>query len=192
MNAVLLQICTGCVTTTRAAQWLPYVAEAMAAYQINTPLRQAAFLAQIGHESGGLRYAQEIWGPTPAQSRYEGRADLGNAQRGDGKRYRGHGLIQVTGRRNHARARDRLRAKFPDRDVPDFEASPDALALPEWAALSAADFWDEHHLNDWADAGDFDGVSDIINRGHKTPRDGDANGYADRLARYYIARKVLA
>ena len=192
MTPEQLAACTGCPRVTLAASWLAPIEAAMAAYGIDTPLRQAAFLAQIGHESGGLQYAREIWGPTPAQARYEGRADLGNTQPGDGKRFRGHGLIQVTGRFNHARMRDRLRAKFPERDVPDFEASPEALALPEWAALSAADFWDDHGLNKWADAGDFDGVSDIINRGRKTAKEGDANGYADRLARYNEAREVLA
>ncbi len=70
--------------------------------QINTPARAAAFLAQVGHESGQLRYLREIWGPTPAQVRYEGRADLGNAQPGDGKRFMGRGLIQITGRKNYA------------------------------------------------------------------------------------------
>lgn len=193
MTPQQLAICTGCARIPLAASWLAAIEAAMVAYDINTPLRQAAFLAQIGHESGGLRYAKEVWGPTAAQLRYEGRADLGNTQPGDGKRYRGHGLIQITGRYNHAAVRDRLRAKFHSDGpwVPDFEADPEALALPEWAALSAADFWYSHNLNKWADAGDFDGVSDIINRGRKTAKDGDANGYDDRLARYYAARKVL-
>ena len=192
MTPEQLAACTGCPRVALAASWLAPIEAAMAAYGIDTPDRQAAFLAQVGHESGGLQYPREIWGPTPAQERYEGRADLGNTQPGDGKRFRGHGLIQVTGRDNHARARDRLRAKFPERDVPDFEADPEALALPEWAALSAADFWEAHDLNKWADAGDFDGVSDVINRGRKTAKEGDANGYGDRLARYYAARKVLS
>lgn len=192
MTPEQLAACTGCPRVALAASWLAPIEAAMAAYGIDTPDRQAAFLAQVGHESGGLQYPREIWGPTPAQARYEGRADLGNTQPGDGKRFRGHGLIQVTGRDNHARARDRLRAKFPERDVPDFEADPEALALPEWAALSAADFWEAHDLNKWADAGDFDGVSDVINRGRKTAKEGDANGYGDRLARYYAARKVLS
>jgi putative chitinase len=74
---------------------------AMDRYQINTRLRMAAFVAQIGHESGQLIYVRELWGPTPAQSRYEGRKDLGNTVAGDGLRYRGRGLIQVTGRANY-------------------------------------------------------------------------------------------
>jgi putative chitinase len=174
-----------------AAAWLSPIEEAMREYGIDTPLRQAAFLAQIGHESGGLQYASELWGPTLAQQRYEVRADLGNLQPGDGRRFRGHGLIQITGRYNHARIRDRLRERFPDRDVPDFEVMPEALALREWAALSAADYWDEHNLNHWADLPDFDGVSDMINRGRKTAKEGDANGFADRLARYQSALATL-
>lgn len=175
----------------RAGVFLGPLNDAMAEYGIDTPARQAAFLAQVCAESGSLRYTSELWGPTPTQTRYEGRADLGNTQAGDGKRFRGHGLIQTTGRFNHARVRDRLRAKFPDRNVPDFEVNPELLADVEWAAVSAADFWDEHNLNKWADAADIDGVSDMINRGRKTAAIGDANGYAERLAAYNRAKEVL-
>ena len=114
--------------------------------EINTPARVAAFLAQVGHESGGFRYTTEIWGPTTAQQRYDGRKDLGNPQPGDGSRFRGHGLIQTTGRYNHARVRDRLRQRLGP-DVPDFEAQPELLAADEWAATSAADYWDDKGLN---------------------------------------------
>lgn len=176
----------------RAGVFLGPLNDAMDEFGIDTLLRQAAFLAQVCVESGSLRYTVEIWGPTPTQARYQGRADLGNTQPGDGKRFRGHGLIQITGRFNHARARDRLRSKFPGRSVPDFEADPEALALPEWSALSAADFWDDHNLNKWADSGDFDGVCDMINRGRKTAAIGDANSYAERLAFYKTALKVLS
>ena len=61
----------------------------MALYAIDSPKRQAAFIAQIGHESGRLIYVRELWGPTPAQERYEGRADLGNTEKGDGFKFRG-------------------------------------------------------------------------------------------------------
>jgi len=192
MTPLQLQICTGCARPATAAAWLPVIVESMALYGIDTPTRQAAFLAQVGVESGGLRYTTELWGPTPTQARYEGRLDLGNTQPGDGSRFRGHGLIQTTGRRNHARVRDRLRARFPGRDIPDFEASPESLALQEWAALSAADFWDEHGVNKWADAGDFDGVCDAVNRGHKTAKEGDANGYAERLALFLEGLRALS
>lgn len=168
----------------RAQMWLPYLCAAMDAYAIDTPERIAAFLAQVGHESGGLRYTSEFWGPNEAQARYEGRVDLGNTQPGDGSRFRGHGLIQITGRANHARVRDRLRAKFPGRAVPDFEALPVMLTQPEWAALSAADYWDDKGLNALADVGDYMRITRRIN--------GGTNGYEDRLARWETAKGVLA
>lgn len=167
-----------------AQAFAPVIDAAMEAYEINTPGRQAAFLAQIGHESGGLHWLIEIWGPTIAQQHYEGRLDLGNTEPGDGSKYRGHGLLQTTGRGNHARARDRLRAKFPDLDVPDFEQEPKRLAEPQWAALSAADFWADHGLNDLADAGDFMRITRKIN--------GGLNGYDQRLALFETAKEVLA
>jgi putative chitinase len=85
----------------RATEWLPHIQAAMDEFDINTPQRQAAFLAQIGHESGGLHWVTEIWGPTETQRRYEGRADLGNTEPGDGVRFKGRGLIQTTGRANY-------------------------------------------------------------------------------------------
>ena len=191
ITSAQLSTCTG-ATSALAVRWLPHVQEALDAYMIDTRERIAAFLANVGHESGGLRYTTELWGPTDAQRGYEGRADLGNTQAGDGSRYRGHGLIQTTGRANHARARDRLRARFPDMVIPDFEDSPELLAADEWAALSAADFWDDHNLNTWADMGSFDGVCDIINRGHKTRPEGDANGYPERLRLFNAALAVLS
>ncbi len=173
MTPEQLSICTG-ATLMKATGWLSEIQAAMDTYKINTPLRQAAFLAQIGHESGGLQWVSELWGPTAAQARYEGRADLGNTQPGDGSRFRGHGLIQTTGRANHAAVRDRLRVRFPD--APDFEAQPTELTLPQWAALSAADFWDMKRLNALADTGDFIGITKKIN--------GGMNGYNKRRELY--------
>ena len=177
----------------RTQLFLPFLTEAMNAYYISlTSDRMAYFLANVGHESGGLRYTTEIWGPTPTQLRYEGRQDLGNTQPGDGSLFRGHGLFQTTGRANHAAARDRLRSKFPELDVPDFEAEPHRLAEPFWAAYSAADFADMENLNAVADSGDFDGYCDRINRGHKTRAEGDSNGYAERFALLGRAREEFA
>lgn len=87
----------------RAGVSVPALNRAMERCQINTPAHQAAFLAQIGHESGQLKWVKEIWGPTPAQSCYEGRKDLGNTEPGDGRQFFGRGLIQVTGRENYRR-----------------------------------------------------------------------------------------
>jgi putative chitinase len=168
----------------RAQNWLPHIQRTLDAFEINTWLRVSAFLAQIGHESAGLRFTTELWNPAQveAQSRYEGRADLGNTQAGDGFKFRGHGLIQVTGRANHAAARDCLRVKFGPR-VPDFEQEPHRLAEPEWAALSAGEYWWRHNLNELADNSNFIRITRKIN--------GGTNGYADRLTRYETAMNVL-
>lgn len=176
-----LKAATGC-TQERADLYAPLLSDACGFYKINTPDRLAAFLAQIGHESVSLKYSKEIWGPTPAQQRYEGRKDLGNTQPGDGERYKGHGLIQTTGRFNHAAVRDRLRKHFGSA-VPDFEADPEKLAEPKWAAWSAADYWDWKGLNELADRGDFKLITLRINGGQ--------NGAADRERRWEIARQVL-
>lgn len=180
MTPELIAACTG-ARLERAARFAPYLSAGMAFYGIDTPARQAAFLAQIGHESGGLRYVSEIWGPTPAQRRYEGRKDLGNTRPGDGSRFRGHGLIQTTGRKNHALVRDRLRERFDN--VPDFEQEPAALTDTQWASLSACDYWDMRSLNAHADAGDFETISRKIN--------GGLNGYEDRCVRWEAAKKAL-
>lgn len=175
--------CTG-ASLEKAAIYAIALWNAMQAFGITNKARMAAFLAQIGHESGGLRYVREIWGPTPAQMGYEGRADLGNTMPGDGRRYPGHGLIQITGRANHAKARDRLRAKFPMLEVPDFEAEPDTLMLPQWSALSAAEFWARKGCNEMADVGNFIGITKRIN--------GGTNGLADRQERHARAQAALS
>lgn len=180
LTAQQLRAATGC-TAARADDWLPHITKACETFAINTPARLAAFLAQIGHESGRLVYVREIWGPTPAQQRYEGRADLGNTQPGDGKRYMGRGLIQTTGRANYCATRDGLAAYLPN--VPDFEAMPALLERPDLAAMSAAWFWHSRELNTFADLGDFIRITKRIN--------GGTNGLADRLALYEAAKTVL-
>lgn len=171
------------VSADVADWWDDYLNEAMDAYEINSKLRIAAFLAQIGHESGRLHYTTEIWGPTRAQKRYEGRRDLGNIYPGDGKRFRGHGLIQITGRANHKRTTQRLKDRFPHLPIPDFSVDPDKLALPRWAALSAADFWDMKNLNRLADAQQFLVITKSINGGY--------NGLSDRKKLYQNFLRVL-
>lgn len=153
------------------------------AYEINTPLRLAHFLAQVGHESGALQFNREIWGPTAAQERYEGRADLGNTQAGDGRRYMGRGLLQTTGRANYRSLRDRLRVE-KKLDAPDFEAAPELLEQPRWAALSACDYWEMRNINALADRDDHEAVTRAVN--------GGTNGIEDRRRRLERAKAVLA
>lgn len=186
MSPEAIAACTG-ARIDRATRFAPFLSAGMAFYGIDTPARQAAFLAQIGHESAGLKYVSEIWGPTAAQERYEGRKDLGNNKPGDGSKFRGHGLIQTTGRANHAAVRDRLRQRFDN--VPDFEADPEALMDSQWAALSACDYWDMKHLNELADAGEFEEISARINGRNRTT--GLPNGYEDRCERWEYAKRAL-
>ena len=175
MNAKKLALCTG-ARIDRAAEWLPSIVDAMAEFEINTPQRQAAFLAQIGHESGGLHWTVEIWGPTDAQRRYEGRKDLGNTQIGDGYRFRGRGLLQTTGRANYKATGEALGV--------DLIAEPERLGTPPLAARSAGWYWQRHRLNELADAGDFRLITRRIN--------GGSNGYDDRLRLWAAAKEVLA
>lgn len=180
--ASTVQAATGS-TATLAALFTPHLADACVAYGITTPERLAAFLAQIGHESGSLKYTRELWGPTPAQQRYEGKAGLGNTQPGDGHRFLGRGLIQCTGRDNYGRVRDHLRARLGEQQVPDFLAYPEQLEQPRWAAWSAAEWWASHGCNELADAGDFDALTRRIN--------GGLNGQPDRLARWERCKALL-
>jgi putative chitinase len=186
LTAPQLATATG-ATVARAELLLRPLQDAMQRYAINTPLRMAMFLPNVGHESGGLQWLSERWGPTPAQAAYEGRADLGNTQPGDGKKYRGRGLLQTTGRANFRALRDRLRAQ--GLDCPDFEAAPDTVALPQWAALSAGDYVSMRKLNDKADAGDFLGYCIGINGRNRAT--GLPNGWDDRQRLYAWACKVL-
>ena len=171
-------------TPERAALWQPYLDAACALFSIDSPNRLAAFLAQIGHESGHLVYVREIWGPTPAQARYEGRLDLGNIQIGDGRRFLGRGLIQTTGRANYRATYNGLIEFLPE--VPDFEASPEELEQCDMAALSAAWYWNSRNLNALADVGDDDSFIQITRS-----INGGTNGLAERQALYAAAKAVL-
>lgn len=149
---------------------------AMQNYQIVGPKRMTAFIAQIGHESGQLQYVREIWGPTDAQKKYEGREDLGNTLTGDGRKYCGRGLIQITGRANYAACGEALGL--------DLVAHPELLELPQHAAMSAAWFWKQKGLNELADKDQFNTITRRIN--------GGLNGLQDRLDIWSRARAVLA
>ena len=159
-----------------AGVFVPVLNAAMGHYQIVGTKRVAAFIAQIGHESGQLKYVKEIWGPTAAQARYEGRKDLGNTVAGDGSKYRGRGLIQITGRANYMTCGEGLGL--------DLIKQPELLEKPQHACMSAAWFWATKGLSTLADAGQFDKITRRINGGQ--------NGAADRQALYARALKVLA
>ncbi|PTC24768.1 chitinase [Pseudomonas aylmerensis] len=160
----------------QAGVFVPVLNAAMGKYGIVTKLRIAAFIAQVGHESGQLRYVREIWGPTAQQAGYEGRVDLGNNVSGDGFKYRGRGLIQITGRANNAACGEALGL--------DLINQPTLLEQPQYAAMSAAWFWSMRGLNTLADQGEFVKITRRIN--------GGLNGLADRQALYEKALKVLA
>lgn len=167
----------------RAEKWLPYLQAAMDEFQITTPERCAHFLAQIAHESGRFAFLRELWGPTRTQARYEGRRDLGNVVAGDGFRFRGRGLIQITGRANYRAAAAAL-------GVP-LLLQPEMLERPDIAARASAWWWHENGLNELADIGNVDHVSDRINRGRITAAVGDSNGYPERKQLTDRALRVL-
>ncbi|RMQ79886.1 Lysozyme [Pseudomonas syringae pv. tomato] len=151
----------------------------MSKYAIVTRLRIAAFLAQVGHESGQLRYVREL-GSDQYLDKYDtGRlADrLGNTPEDDddGQLYRGRGLIQVTGRDNYAACAEALGL--------DLLEHPELLERPEHAAMSAAWFWHRAGLNTLADKSDFLAITKRIN--------GGTNGQVDRQMLYERALKVL-
>lgn len=164
------------IPLARAQKWAPALTAAVEDGKINTRLRQAAFLAQIGHESGSLVYVKELGGPSYF-AKYDGRKDLGNTQPGDGAKFCGRGLIQVTGRANYRTASQVL---FGDERL---LFSPELLEKPEWAAKSAVWFWSTRNLNELADADRFTDLTKKIN--------GGTNGLEDRKARYRLALSVL-
>lgn len=159
------------LTPARCAEIASGLGAAAAPAGINTPARAAAFVAQLAHESCAFRYCKEIWGPTDVQRRYEGRADLGNTQKGDGYRYWGRGWIQLTGRHNYR--------KFGVILGLDLEGNPDLAARADVAARLAAAYWAERGLNALADQGNFREITHRINGGY--------NGLADRERYYALA-----
>lgn len=177
-----------------AEKFLQAIIDTCDKYEINTPARQLCFLAQVGHESGGLFYTEEL----ASGKAYEGRKDLGNTKPGDGVRYKGRGIIQITGRANYT-------ALSKDLGV-DFVNNPSLLGgknvkscSPEqlrYAALSAGWFWNRTKLNQYADKIDiskpiesepnlqaFKDMTRKINGGY--------NGLQDRVARFKAGQKIF-
>lgn len=200
------QRATGVSNAIRDA-WFPHIASSMAAFGITTPLRQAHFLAQTGHESAGflkveegLNYSENaltaMFGKriTAEQARAYGRNAMhpanqnmiasiiyanrngnGDVNSGDGYRYRGRGLIQITGKANYAALVKQLGA--------DVVADPDLLLGYRLAAMSAAAWWKNHGLNELADSDDVSRITRIIN--------GGTNGLEDRKSRLIKAKGIL-
>lgn len=142
-------------------------------FGINTPLRIAAFLSQIAHESGSLLYTEEL----ASGIKYEGRKDLGNTKKGDGVKYKGRGLIQITGRANYEEVSKSLGM--------DFVEQPELLKTTVWAALSAGLWWNKrsNKLNIAADSRDIKRITKIVN--------GGTNGLAERTQYYNRALKTF-
>ncbi|MBN1208936.1 MAG: LysM peptidoglycan-binding domain-containing protein [Myxococcaceae bacterium] len=159
------------LSQAKAEQYLPHLNRAMQEAGINTKERKAMFLAQLAHESGQLRYMEEI----ASGAAYEGRRDLGNTQPGDGVRFKGRGPIQLTGRSNYRAAGKALGI--------DLENNPKRAADPDVGFRTAAWFWNSRGLNRFADQGNFREVTRRINGGY--------NGLADREAYYRRALSVL-
>jgi putative chitinase len=164
------------VDSARSATYLAPLNAACRKFDIVTPERACAFLAQVAHESDHFQYVVEIWGPTEAQKRYEGRVDLGNVYQGDGARFRGRGLIQITGRANYAAV-----GQFFGWSL---QSTPAFLESPVGACLSAGWFWMSRGCNELADVNDFRGITRKIN--------GGLNGYSSRLDNWIAVRKACA
>lgn len=171
LTAQQLAACMPGLREPELSQYLPLLIAAMAKGQINTRLRIAAFLAQLGHESVSLTRFEE----GASGDAYEGRADLGNLHPGDGRRFKGRGPIQITGRANYRAAGRALGI--------DLETHPELAATPEHGFRIAVWYWTSRKLNDLADGGRIDTITLRIN--------GGMNGAADRRARYAGCLAVL-
>ncbi len=162
------------------ALYLPCLNAALQAYGFDTVLRTAAFTAQLAHESAEFRFMEELWGPIAAQLRYEPPGDLaarlGNTQPGDGKRFKGRGALQITGRFNYKKYGDLLGI--------DLVGEPQRAAQADVAFATAGLFWKTNGLNELADAEQFVTITRRIN--------GGTNGLADRQRYYALAKAALA
>lgn len=145
-------------------------------FGLDKPHRLVHYFSQLGHESADFRFDREIWGPTPAQERYDTRTDLGNtpARDGDGKKYLGRTAMQLTGKDNYRAFREWCRQE--GLDCPDFVEDPDAVNRDPWEGLVPIFYWQKRDLNRWADQGDVETITKKIN--------GGKNGFADRIDRF--------
>lgn len=186
----------------KAEEWIDAINETFDRFDISTPERQACFLGQCAHESGGfatlvenLNYSAaslcRVWPkrfPTVTDGQncernpqkiankvYANRMGNGDEESGEGFKYRGRGLIQLTGKSNYEACGEALGV--------DLMENPDLVATPKYAALSAGWFWDKNNLNKFADANDMTGLTKKIN--------GGTHGLDDRVARTQAAIDIL-
>jgi len=158
-------------TSINRLKYISYLNQYMDEFEINTIQRKQFFLSQIGHESGQLRYCEEI----ASGKAYEGRVDLGNINLGDGVKFKGRGLIQITGRSNYFK----LSRAFSV----NFIVTPELLKDPKYAVKSACWFWKTNGLNEIADTGDFKKVTKKINGGY--------NGLDDRFKLFELCKQFI-
>jgi len=171
MNALQLKSIATYASDKNVQLYAPLLEKYMPMYGINTKLRQAAFIATIIHESASFKYTKEI----ASGKAYEGRKDLGNIYPGDGERFRGRSLIQVTGRTNYIEVSEALNI--------DFLEKPHLLEQPENAVKASCWWWKSHGCNELADTGDIKKVTRRVN--------GGLNGLEDRKRWYNKALEVL-
>jgi len=159
--------------------YLPFLRSAMDEFDINTPLRAAAFLSQITYESAELRFLEEIWGPTAWQRGYEPPGaiarQLGNVHPGDGKRFRGRGALLIAGRANYQKYGQLLGI--------DLVSNPDLAASPQIAFRIACLFWNHRGFNALADQQEIMAITKGINAG--------LAGVEQRLQVYALAKRLL-
>lgn len=148
-----------------------YLDKHMEKYEVNTYLRICHFIAQAAHESASFRTLEEY----ASGEAYEGRKDLGNTEPGDGKRYKGRGIFQLTGRANYRDMSKKLGL--------DLEGNPELAETPEVSVLTALEYWKSRGLNKFADADDVSTITKRINGGF--------NGLEDRKKYLAKAKKVI-
>jgi putative chitinase len=159
------------ITEPRVSTFLAPLNDAADEFEVNTPMRAAIFLAQVLWESDDLKYTRELYTPgrpTPAQAKYDGQ--YGNTAPGDGYKYRGGGLIEITFKDNYAECSQALFGT----DI--LVQNPALIAQPATACRSAGWFWQTRGCNEMADDGDFTGVTRRIN--------GGLNGLSGRIGIY--------
>jgi predicted chitinase len=161
------------LSAARASAMYPYFVASLSTASIDTCHELAAFVAQVGHESNGLLYFEEL----ASGEAYEGRTDLGNTQTGDGVRFKGRGAIQLTGRTNYQNAGSSLSL--------DLTSTPELVCFPSAGFKTTAWFWSSNNLNQYC-TGSSDDFITLTKR-----IKGGENGLADRQNRWQAAKTAL-